>query len=217
MRARLLLAPVTSSGKPPQPSPQHRLALLPGRMPSSVSSLYALAHGARENEGDRARAQVFRRWAVRRGWRPAGGGRTAVPSPAFAQGGVPVSWDRRAPCARVHPPHRRVPINHTATAVSSGRPAGAHRRILSRRPSRRARRPLIAPAGPGSAQAGRLTAHPSPQTRADGGPGGAAWPLITAPAVSDGQGDGASQRQPALRPPRHPFPGAFCSQEAEAG
>lgn len=47
MRARLLLAPVTSSGKPSQPPPQHRLALLPGRMLSSVSSLYALAHGAR--------------------------------------------------------------------------------------------------------------------------------------------------------------------------
>lgn len=174
----------------------------PGRTPSRT--------GPGRNAGDPARPQVSRRRAVGRGWRPAGGGRTAVPAPSARAG-------RRTRVPGAPAPHRRVPINHAATAMSSGRPAGAHRRILSRRPSRRARRPLIAPAGPGSARARRLTAHPSPQTRADGGPGGTAWPLITAPAASDGQGDGASRRQPALRPPRHPFPGACCPQETEAG
>lgn len=208
MRAGCCARASPPRGSPPR-RPRAPARAPPGRTPSRT--------GPGRNAGDRARPQVSRRRAVGRGWRPAGGGRTAVPAPSPRAGRRTRVPGAPAPRARVRPPHRRVPINHTATAMSSGRPAGAHRRILSRRPSRRARRPLIAPAGPGSARARRLTAHPSPQTRADGGPGGTAWPLITAPAASDGQGDGASRRQPALRPPRHPFPGACCPQETEAG
>lgn len=210
----LVRAGCCARASPPRGSPPRRPR---GTGPRS-SGPHALAHGARAECGRSGQTPGFQtpgrgeRLAAR-GRRPNGGPRAQPPRRA-AHACPGSAGPARA---RVRPPHRRVPINHTATAMSSGRPAGAHRRILSRRPSRRARRPLIAPAGPGSARARRLTAHPSPQTRADGGPGGTAWPLITAPAASDGQGDGASRRQPALRPPRHPFPGACCPQETGAG
>lgn len=136
------------------PPPQHRPVLLPGRMPSAVWSPYALAHGARGECGRSGQTPGFQtpgrgERLVARGRRPNGGPR-AQPSRRAAHACPGTASPVRARAS----PHRRVPINHTATAMSNGQSAGAHRRILSRRPSRRARRPLIAPAGPGSARAG---------------------------------------------------------------
>ena len=110
MRARLLLAPVTSSRKPPYrprstgPCSSRAVCrrLSGARTPSRM--------GPGENAGDRARLQVFRRRAVGRGWWPAGGGRTVVPAPSPRAGRRTRVLGPPAPCARVRPRTAASPL-----------------------------------------------------------------------------------------------------------